>query len=1095
MKFFRKKFQKFISFIFLLSIVICQNTVPTCTNFSLYVGTSTDLTINFSSNVNDSQDTSAQLKVIIKSLPSSGSLKSGMSTATVNGQYPLTALTYTGSTSGTYTINFIALDSGSLQSTNTCTLTINVCYFSCDSCTQVGSSSNHYCSSCKSGYYKRSDLLTSCYNSVPVNYYFNSASNLYKPCYSSCVSCSADGDATNNNCLTCKSGYYKKSDYTTTNCFNSAPTGFYLDTSANLWKACHSGCATCEREASSLNTNCLTCNTNYYKMSDNSSQCLNTTPNFYYFNYSTNQYKPCYSSCNTCSADGTYSNHNCLSCRANFYSKIEDSTMCYNSAPDFYYLDLLSNKFKRCHTNCKTCSGAGNGFNNRCLTCKDGLYPQSDMTSNCFDGNISIPNYFLDKRSGIAMFRPCYESCSRCSVEGNFFNHNCLSCQSNFYSKIDDPTRCYQFAPKGYYFDKNMNLFLKCYSSCLTCDTSGDESKNNCTSCRELENFINDPKDSTRCIKNSLNSNVNLSTDQNSNNDDSSQILENSENNNLLTINSFYTPCSTSSDIFNDSLSNTNISPFQVLKIESVTPIYFQKNKTIKSTIIFNNILDGISPLNTISRVSAQNLKTNEIFDLSLDKINCNQLSISLVSGLQIGNYYLYAYDLKGNKIQSGFNLQVSSYTLNQDLKGIEKANPDSIKSITQERNQSIISEVINLSSEQNKTLIVHLYNSSLELKNTIEGDDFSKGLSIISLDEACLNFLKDYYKNSEDLIYSKIDYTVPMLNNTSSFNNNDTAVNFFVYDKIGNLYDLSQCSNINTNINLPVKNSKINIPLARQFSTNFNNANLYDLNDPFYTDICFTYSYNTNIFKTVYTSIMKNNVTFSSNNLTDMPLKYRRLLFYKNMTISCNSQGQWCIFKGFTTDKDYAICECNSGSDYGFYQVSLNYTEMPLDDMNISPLQSMRCNTWVFNDLDANLGGNIGFLLMTCLLVVCFGLTLLVGLTYDPYKQKSNEVIYSHRKIESKNSNLNLPEPKPVGAAPINEEESKLQYNEINENQQEKNNFENQQENQKNEIIENMENWKIQNLIIQKNWKIFTKKIIMISIYLFKILLVLITD
>ena len=84
------------------------------------------------------------------------------------------------------------------------------------------------------------------------------------------------------------------------------------------------------------------------------------------------------------------------------------------------------------------------------------------------------------------------EKCLLCSEEA--LNKSlCTKCNVNYYPKendslnIDEFFNCYQNL-SGYYLDTNESLFKKCYSSCKTCETKGDEINHNCLTCKE--NFI-----------------------------------------------------------------------------------------------------------------------------------------------------------------------------------------------------------------------------------------------------------------------------------------------------------------------------------------------------------------------------------------------------------------------------------------------------------------------------------------------------------------------------------------------------------------------------------------------------------------------------
>ena len=53
-----------------------------------------------------------------------------------------------------------------------------------------------------------------CYNNIskPINFYFDSSANKYKPCYETCLTCKEGGNGENNNCITCDVNFRKPPD-------------------------------------------------------------------------------------------------------------------------------------------------------------------------------------------------------------------------------------------------------------------------------------------------------------------------------------------------------------------------------------------------------------------------------------------------------------------------------------------------------------------------------------------------------------------------------------------------------------------------------------------------------------------------------------------------------------------------------------------------------------------------------------------------------------------------------------------------------------------------------------------------------------------
>ena len=119
--------------------------------------------------------------------------------------------------------------------------------------------------------------------------------------------------------------------------------------------------------------------------------------------------------------------------------------------------------------NCKKCL---EGYNLVEIK-KDGNYHiLCDNSLNLEEGYYKIDNiYYL-----------CSEECKNCEEEKN----KCLDCQENYYF-LEESSNCYNKnnPPKGYYFDKNKNVFKACHPNCASCsDGAISEEKMNCDSCK-----------------------------------------------------------------------------------------------------------------------------------------------------------------------------------------------------------------------------------------------------------------------------------------------------------------------------------------------------------------------------------------------------------------------------------------------------------------------------------------------------------------------------------------------------------------------------------------------------------------------------------
>ena len=110
----------------------------------------------------------------------------------------------------------------------------------------------------------------------------------------------------------------------------------------------------------------------------------------------------------------------------------------------------------------------------------------------------------------------------------------------------------------------------------------------------------------------------------------------------------------------------------------------------------------------------------------------------------------------------------------------------------------------------------------------------FEENSKVSSIDiSQCIEVLKKEYNISEEesLIISKID----IVNNSSITN----EVEYKVYSNIGELLDLSFCDSVNTDVSSPI----INYDLTRANYFNALDIDIFDVNSPFFNDICFKYN------------------------------------------------------------------------------------------------------------------------------------------------------------------------------------------------------------------------------------------------------------
>ena len=182
-------------------------------------------------------------------------------------------------------------------------------------------------------------------------------------------------------------------------------------------------------------------------------------------------FKPCYSLCEKCNADGDENNHHCTQCKGGDMELIGNNCICnpyYNYAqtgcisiiPDGYYNnDTIARTIDKCPDKCKKCSSESLNSNS-CLLCNVDIfyYPKENDPLNaglfikCYYKDEEQTGYYLNTLEKI--FKLCYTKCNTCNGEGDDDNNNCLECKNNY--KLDNGN-CLDKYDHIYSYDPNSN--------------------------------------------------------------------------------------------------------------------------------------------------------------------------------------------------------------------------------------------------------------------------------------------------------------------------------------------------------------------------------------------------------------------------------------------------------------------------------------------------------------------------------------------------------------------------------------------------------------------------------------------------------------
>lgn len=219
-------------------------------------------------------------------------------------------------------------------------------------------------------------------------------------------------------------------DYTTT-------YGFYESSVCTATiNFCYVSCGSCNVVGNSSNHQCISCKTNYFPLADNTSSCHLSSEVItnYYFN--TNKFSRCSADCESCISDTQ-----CTKCTSDNFLL---NGICYKNCPANYFANLSNQNCESCNRHCDICTNA-----NTCTTCSATFYlkPDNTCTSDC-------PLKFFENNFNRTC-ESCPSDCDNCSN-----GVTCTKCSCNFFLKADNT--CDSSCPFGQYGDKNLRKCVSC---------------------------------------------------------------------------------------------------------------------------------------------------------------------------------------------------------------------------------------------------------------------------------------------------------------------------------------------------------------------------------------------------------------------------------------------------------------------------------------------------------------------------------------------------------------------------------------------------------------------------------------------------------
>ena len=178
----------------------------------------------------------------------------------------------------------------------------------------------------------------------------------------------------------CLDGYYNF-DKDVNLCSNEKPKNYYSDEKDKMYKECPQTCEECLAPEGN-NVNCLVCKNNFY-LTEDTNACYEKDIDGYIYIPGAKKLAKCHKNCLRCSSRPVDDTHQkCSICPKNFYMTV-DTESCYDKAPDNYYLDDLTQKYKRCYSSCFNCLGPANKDTMNCANCISDEYFYRRDIKNC----------------------------------------------------------------------------------------------------------------------------------------------------------------------------------------------------------------------------------------------------------------------------------------------------------------------------------------------------------------------------------------------------------------------------------------------------------------------------------------------------------------------------------------------------------------------------------------------------------------------------------------------------------------------------------------------------------------------------------------
>ena len=784
------------------------------------------------------------------------------------------------------------------------------CHPACTSCTERDI--DEQITKCNEGkcankYYPLQDNLSQCLGEN-IEHYFLSKDNEYVPCHESCLTCNGEGE---NECIKCNEGYAHINKTTESfNCFNiiSPKEGYYYSEDDNVFVQCGNNCKSCTIkpiENLGLLLICDECNDNYFKI-EHLSNCTTKEDKEisslgYYYDEDQSMYKKCDKACKECTGQGnTQCKENKCNDTDNYYPISTTPTTCYNEEDKILGYIFHDKQFVPCHRACATCEGLGTDdsfLDTKCETCAVGYVKLKDNETVCLDKENPPSGYVLTKDGdGNDIFEHVYcdEKCKSCKDDNP---SDCIECSDDYYKiESDNDKDCIhkdKIVNYPNYYLSSPNTYKKCDILCATCETTSD----NCLTCNTNEKYY-------QVIQN-----------EDTNNNNNNNVI--CKNNSILNEGYYldeehhcYKECYTSCSMCNGPGNNINHNciehkckvgyithPYNITQCISRCPYYYHINiNNINELTCTNRTCPTKYPFLIASKNECVESCNNSVYytinnnqcvetcpeDTSADDATktCIPLDLCKKTELQTAltaSTYADTIDTLANEYMSAFSYTDKHVNIFTHIDGDYQI-------------------VIYKSKECAKEFITEL--------STMELECLPKDIPLTTLQ------MTQQRDNGPD----QLSY---------AFYNSDT------FERI----DMSICEGEKIEVDVSISHSGSNITQAIEFDKL--GVDVYDINHPFFNDICFTYT---------------------AENGRDVPLSERKKHYYQDVAF-CE---EGCELKQINLQTENATCECDVQTDFVSELLDNPLTGEIVNLLSNANFEVMKCYKGVFNikNISTNIGG-----------------------------------------------------------------------------------------------------------------------------------------